>query len=608
VGGAAPSARSRSKPFLNGGIRGISGISGNNTKFRKFHSFCKLFAKSPRSQTNRLNMTKRKAPRVYSRLTHRYCKKEVSREKNLLLRPPAATNYWSNDGSSGVRDAFVEITPELDAILETILRPGDIMKIRACAGAGKSMALLQYARRHHRSRLLYVVFNCSVQKDQAKKFTRAGLTNVHVTTLDSLAFHGSRDVHDGEIAKDFNVTADDLDHEEHNQIILDSVKATLGAFALSADNEISESHVPHHGAAKARVVAAARSVWDSFATGRRKLTTTICTKIYQLNYAANDARFDIALLDEAHDCSAAQLDSVLRLRGSATVIAFDERQAINSWRGAVDEQTLAKLHATLPAATYNRSLSVSFRYGDRVAACASNVFDAFRIATTDSFLVRGNPRRNTVVVAYDDAATCATNLLNENQRVAVVGRTHVQLVSAAFEIGLRDLSKLSRLVFHSGGAFAHVDSERGTQAIFEVCALANRRASCAPLPPSTFPMINHVRGTKSPIETLRTFASVAPGSTNWSAALNLLDKFGPRTLERVATMLSSCLRVDASIGTATFITVHAAKGLSWPWVVVLDSWAVIHGDANSARECYVAITRPELGLALPHRLYSLLIH
>ena len=139
-----------------------------------------------------------------------------------------------------------------------------MIKIRACAGAGKSMALLQYACRHPRSRMVYVVFNCSVQKDQAKKFTRAGLSNVHVTTLDSLAFHGTRDVHGGTIAEDYIVTADDSDHEEHDQIILDSVQATVDTFALSADDEINESHGPRRGAAKASVSAAATGAWDFF--------------------------------------------------------------------------------------------------------------------------------------------------------------------------------------------------------------------------------------------------------------------------------------------------------------------------------------------------------
>jgi predicted ATP-dependent serine protease len=160
---------------------------------------------------------------------------------------------------SGVRNAEVEVTQELDAILHTELRPGDMMKLRACAGAGKSMALLQYARRHPDSRMLYVVFNCSVQKDQAKKFTRAHVTNVYVTTLDSLAYHGTKDVHGGIIAEDYNVTADDSDLEEDDQTIIDSVQPTIDAFALSADNEINESHVPRHGAAETRVVAVAQA-------------------------------------------------------------------------------------------------------------------------------------------------------------------------------------------------------------------------------------------------------------------------------------------------------------------------------------------------------------
>ena len=53
---------------------------------------------------------------------------------------------------------------ELDAIVATALAPGELLKIEAVAGSGKSTALREYAKAHPQYNTLYVVFNASVQE------------------------------------------------------------------------------------------------------------------------------------------------------------------------------------------------------------------------------------------------------------------------------------------------------------------------------------------------------------------------------------------------------------------------------------------------------------
>ena len=69
----------------------------------------------------------------------------------------------------------VPATVELQAILSVQLRPGEVMKIRAVAGSGKSTALREYAGAHPQP-TLYLAFNKAVQRDQQAKLAAAGLS------------------------------------------------------------------------------------------------------------------------------------------------------------------------------------------------------------------------------------------------------------------------------------------------------------------------------------------------------------------------------------------------------------------------------------------------
>ncbi|KAJ1444249.1 P-loop containing nucleoside triphosphate hydrolase protein, partial [Pelagophyceae sp. CCMP2097] len=312
-----------------------------------------------------------------------------------------------------------------------------MMRVRAAAGAGKSTALLEFARLHASSRVLYVVFNCNVQRDQAQKYHREGLDRVHVTTIDALAYNATMDVHGGRIVDEYELVGVDLNCVARDAALA-AARGTIDAFVLSPDVELAAWHVPplrRVDVDPADVLAAARQAWLGLAAGRIAMTTAVCTKVYQLKRARRDARFDLVLLDEAQDCTPVQLDAVLRLPGTAAVVAFDERQSINQWRGAVHPASLLCLRAPAPGTTVDRPLSRSFRYGDEVAALATDVFGAFGIqsAVTADDVVRGNPHRRTTVVAYADAPSYAAAQSDAGRRVAVIARTHARLFVVAFE-------------------------------------------------------------------------------------------------------------------------------------------------------------------------------
>ncbi|KAJ1456053.1 hypothetical protein M885DRAFT_616585, partial [Pelagophyceae sp. CCMP2097] len=129
--------------------------------------------------------------------------------------------------------------------------------------------------------------------------------------------------------------------------------------------------------------------------------------------------------------------------------------------------------------------------------------------------------------------------------------------------------------------------------------------------PEPFDVINNLREKSAPFEALRELVrtnrlTTDPGP-DWAGVLRLIDVVGVETLERAAVLLASCVRADAPPGTAQFVTIHASKGLSYPWVVLADDWGPRADAEASARECYVAITRSEDGLALPASLHARLL-
>mmetsp|Transcript_16733 Transcript_16733/g.58281 ORF Transcript_16733/g.58281 Transcript_16733/m.58281 type:complete len:201 (-) Transcript_16733:79-681(-) len=200
--------------------------------------------------------------------------------------------------------------------------------------------------------------------------------------------------------------------------------------------------------------------------------------------------------------------------------------------------------------------------------------------------------------------------MDAGYRVAVLARTHARLVVVAYAAARLAPTLVSRIAFHTGGPFAHIDNDAGLYAVLDVCALATQRSGATGVP-SQFDVINNLREKSAPFEALRELVrtnrlTTDPGP-DWAGVLRLIDVVGVETLERAAVLLASCVRADAPPGTAQFVTIHASKGLSYPWVVLADDWGPRADAEASARECYVAITRSEDGLAIPASLHARLL-
>ena len=258
---------------------------------------------------------------------------------------------------------------EWDAIMETELERGELLKLVAFAGAGKSTVLREYARRRQHLKILYLTFGKQTQQDKRDEFNQVGLQHVTVVTVHSLANGATkrykRPGRKGPV-NDLFLRPADLEKfagppqfsQDWNYGHVSAVKYTLDVFAASVDRELSAAHVPddlERGVYRSDVLRAAKRVWADVHSLAG--TLPIChghyPKIFQLDRDLQTQAlrgFDLVLLDEAHDCTPAQIDMIGSTDAPARIIVYDPHQAIYSFRHAHAIELLRSLAcvATLP--------------------------------------------------------------------------------------------------------------------------------------------------------------------------------------------------------------------------------------------------------------------
>ena len=79
------------------------------------------------------------------------------------------------------------LTEEQEAALRAAaeLKEGEILKIEACAGSGKTSTLIEIAKSRPEWRFLYLAFNRAIVEEARRRFP----PNVRIFTTHSLAYH-----------------------------------------------------------------------------------------------------------------------------------------------------------------------------------------------------------------------------------------------------------------------------------------------------------------------------------------------------------------------------------------------------------------------------------
>ncbi len=276
-----------------------------------------------------------------------------------------------------------QLTNEQAKIVQSDLKPGDILKVMAFAGTGKTTTLVAYAKKRPDLRFLYVAFNKSVQLEAVGKFPG----NVVARTSHALAFRTHGYKHKDRLVPGFKANtvmkALKLDTYEDARFTID----TLYNYLISSAPKVSKWHIPFQ--ATAFYEQRGETIPD-FIEWANQLGRKMCDgsderigmlhdgylKLYQLSDPV--LNYDCILLDEAQDINPVTSAFVLSQaqgHGARTpasiVLVGDSHQQIYSFRGARDTLKKIKTPETM-------HLTQSFRFDNNIARVANMVLQTFK--------------------------------------------------------------------------------------------------------------------------------------------------------------------------------------------------------------------------------------
>ncbi|CAH3113056.1 unnamed protein product [Pocillopora meandrina] len=295
----------------------------------------------------------------------------------------------------------LQLTQEQVRIIKHDVKVGEITKIVAFAGTGKTTTLVEYTKMRPKERFLNVAYNKSIQEHAANMFP----SNVENRTIHSLAYRevGVRYKHKLTCGLRIGTIMDALPLN-CGYLHARRVEETLNNFIASADTTVNPKHVPaakralvdvsfseesevltsifgEYGSDTSylnsdqhiqKVVSHAHGLWERMrdrGDGEFPITHDGYLKIYQLNRPVLDG-YDCLLVDEAQDCTPAASD-ILLSQSCAKILVGDPHQQIYAFRGARNALQEVK-------GTHTFYLTQSFRFGPEIAYVASCVLDVLK--------------------------------------------------------------------------------------------------------------------------------------------------------------------------------------------------------------------------------------
>lgn len=503
------------------------------------------------------------------------------------------------------------LTEELEAVVSTDVAVGETLKVEAMAGSGKSTALRIYAERRPELRILYLTFTEAEAREKQADYKRRGLMHVTVSTLHARAFQASFEFHHGKVVEELLLSAEGIARVTCSSSLdwpaarRQALRRVLERFLSSADEELGDAHLAGEST-PAGLLGAARAVWQAACQGNMLLSHDLYLKQCCISPVLRASLFDgvdLVLLDEAHDCTEAQISLVEGPEGRtwASIIVMDFRQRIYGWRRAASEAYLR----ALPAIAVRR-LSFTWRFGGALAALVSTLLSHHTHDRQSARVVVGNHRRTTQVREVESPPFVA--VCGAGGCLVVVARTRRSLFQTAMSALL---SGAVDSISFGGNADAAYSMFGGREKLLDTYALSIGRSRQAML----IPQHGAARFTELGFAAFRS-AATAYDAREAVEACFVVMQYGA-ALPQLLRKLDAALR-SASPRAVLLVSVHEAKGREWPHVylhsdlrrqVVRQAKGSLDrdGDADGSYRLnliYVAMTRATTTLFLPSSIVA----
>lgn len=200
------------------------------------------------------------------------------------------------------------------------LQPGQVMKIDACAGSGKTTTLVAVTNANPQKRFLYLAFNRSI----ADKANRVFPANTRAMTMHSMAYRyffssGARPVLS---AIKVDMLRDCFPHKTNHELFF--LLNRYRDFLISAECEFPGSEI--------------KKIFELVAEGRLPMPHDHYLKLFQMlspDEQGLGRKYDCILVDESQDCNPVTL-SIINLASCSRIFVGDSHQSIYGFRGAIN--------------------------------------------------------------------------------------------------------------------------------------------------------------------------------------------------------------------------------------------------------------------------------
>ncbi len=459
------------------------------------------------------------------------------------------------------------LTPEQDQIVRT---QGRLVRVTAYAGTGKTSSLVAWAQAHPAVRTLYLAFNKSVQLEARQRFPRSVTAQTGHAPAYKAIGHTYQDKLVASVKPWEIVKAGVLSKVPGGleAVWADAVLRTVQTYLTSPDPEITRLHVPLQAADwqgpfawadPMRAVKEARKVWDRMCDPRDTSIGMVhdgYLKLYVLSQPK--LPYDTILFDEAQDANPVLLQLVQAQHHAQQIYVGDPFQAIYGWRGAID--AMQQIHAD-----DDLRLTASFRFGAGIAQWATRMLQWY-----DPTLpaLRGLAAQRGAVYPGIGGAP-----------VTFLGRSNARLFAEA--VGWLDRDPTVHFDWVGG-----IDGYR-LDWLEDTARLWQKESTRLPFL-QLFP----------DFETLQDYAETVEDA-EWQGRCHVVERWGKRLPSLIRRVRDASRQPERA--TVQFTTIHKAKGLEWPHVVVLDDMAALNDDLTPENQhlWYVAMTRATERLGIP---------
>lgn len=414
---------------------------------------------------------------------------------------------------------------------DIIFSKEDKIKVSALAGSAKTSTIYYYCKERPFNRILYLVYNKSMQTEAEQTFGR--LKHVDTMTVHSLAYKHVGKYYRDKLTFNYGVVdiIKDLNLNWNNDMELAvKINEMMKQYMLSSVVDFKDLEIYKEDDMRDKILSCCHRLWEL----KNKYKNNIKTehdhylKLFQLSKTNLSNKYDIICLDEAQDQNHMMLDIIINSNVKGIVMVGDSRQQLYSWRNAINIMPMFE------AREYK--LTTSFRVSQNIAHISNLIISDF---IGDNIQMKGFNIKQTIVDKID-----------KSKPYACLCRTNAYIFSEIADALSQDKDK--KLFFEGGYSSYNFNNLKDCFYFSQGHPTKNKIFSKFK---DYYSMMEYAEDTED-IELL--------------SLIRMVEKYGSRTVDIVDGIKNHTVtkKEKADI---IFTTCHRAKGMTYPMPVYISN-------------------------------------